>query len=135
MLRLDSTWLMAKKYARKIRRGLGLDPFHGLMRSDYKRVWNRRARSEQGAMIGVQGSACEADLRSSAPHTLAMLQECVGIYPDDVVLEIGAGVGRVGRVIAPLCREWIGADVSENMLAHIRRRLRDLPNARTVPSS
>jgi ubiquinone/menaquinone biosynthesis C-methylase UbiE len=58
--------------------------------------------------------------------------ETVGIKPTDVVLEIGCGIGRVGRVLAPICREWIGADVSENMINHLRQRLKEFKNVRTV---
>ncbi len=64
-----------------------------------------------------------------------MLQSYVGIGPQDVVLEIGAGVGRVGAALAPICKEWIGVDVAENMLAHIRQRLAAFDNVRTVASS
>jgi SAM-dependent methyltransferase len=40
-----------------------------------------------------------------------------------VVLEIGCGAGRVGTKLAPLCGQWIGADVSTNMLAFAREGL------------
>lgn len=48
------------------------------------------------------------------------------------MLEIGAGVGRVGASLAPLCRRWIGADVSRHMVAHMRRRLAHLDNVEAV---
>jgi ubiquinone/menaquinone biosynthesis C-methylase UbiE len=64
--------------------------------------------------------------------TVRLLKQCVGVRQDDVILEIGAGVGRVGAVLAPLCREWIGADVSENMVDYIQRRLQAFDNVRTV---
>ena len=52
----------------------------------------------------------------------------MGIRKDDVVLEIGCGIGRVGKLVAPLCRKWIGCDVTSNMLLLAAERLRDLPN-------
>jgi len=107
----------------------------GLGRSRYKDVWNTLATTEEDAKRFVAGYTDEAELARTAEHTRQMLQTTVGIGSDDVVLEIGAGVGRVGRAVAPLCREWIGADVSENMLRHLRRRLADLPNVRTVALS
>ncbi len=91
--------------------------------------------TEDAAKIAVSGYTDEALYASSAEGSLAMLQELVGVRPDDVVLEIGAGVGRIGAVVAPLCKEWIGVDVSENMLAHIRKRLAHLKNVRTVATS
>ena len=60
------------------------------------------------------------------------LLELVSIGAQDEVLEIGCGVGRVGLVLAPLCRLWTGADISANMLAYASRRLRDVNNVRLV---
>jgi SAM-dependent methyltransferase len=95
-------------------------------------VWDAQAGSEDAAKLAVAGYTDEAELDRTAAATLALLEETVGVRPADTILEIGCGVGRVGRVLAPRCREWVGADVSANMLAHARRRLADLPNARTV---
>lgn len=67
--------------------------------------------------------------------TLETLLRHVGLGKDDVVLEIGAGVGRVGAAVAPLCREWIGVDVSENMVGHMQRRLAGLGNVRTMATN
>lgn len=55
-----------------------------------------------------------------------------GLRPDDVILEIGCGVGRVGSVLAPRCKHWIGADISGNMIAHARERMRTLGNVTLV---
>lgn len=85
------------------------------------------------AKIAVSGHTDEALYKQTAADTLRVLRETVGVRPDDTILEIGAGVGRVGAALAPFCREWIGADVSRHMLAHIRERLAAFPNVRTVP--
>ena len=103
-----------------------------LQRAHYKEVWNACAANERDAMLHVAGYADEAEFQCVGELTRDLLLECVGVRPDDVVLEIGAGIGRVGRVLSPLCREWIGADVSENMLAHLRRRLSAFDNVRTI---
>ncbi len=34
--------------------------------------------------------------------------------------EIGCGVARIGQRIASMCREWVGSDVSVNMLRHAK---------------
>jgi ubiquinone/menaquinone biosynthesis C-methylase UbiE len=83
-------------------------------------------------MVSVQGTCDEDEFRRSALETRDRIVECVGVDPSDVVLEIGAGVGRVGSVMAPLCGEWMGADVSARMLAHMQHRLADLSNVRPV---
>jgi SAM-dependent methyltransferase len=101
-------------------------------RAAYARVWDAQAGTEAEAAVAVAGYADEAELAQTAAATLRSLEETVGLRPMDTILEIGCGVGRVGRVLAPRCREWVGADVSANMLAHTRRRLADLPNVRTA---
>lgn len=104
-------------------------------RAAYQQVWDAQAGTEDAAKVAVAGYTDEAEFARQADATLELLAGTVGVRPTDVVLEIGCGVGRVGRVLAPRCREWVGADVSERMLAHARRRLADLPNARTVAVS
>jgi ubiquinone/menaquinone biosynthesis C-methylase UbiE len=101
-------------------------------RGDYKQTWNRLSVREDDAKNGVAGHTDEELFAATAQATLALLQRTVGVRPTDTILEIGAGIGRVGSVLAPLCREWVGADVSENMLAHLRRRLKHLRNVRTL---
>jgi SAM-dependent methyltransferase len=106
-----------------------------LNRSHYKSIWNSVSGSEQDAKLAVSGFVEEERYRESGEGTVAMLKQFTGITPDDVVLEIGAGVGRVGVVLAPICKEWIGVDVSENMLGHIERRLAGMANVRTVATN
>jgi len=52
------------------------------------------------------------------------------ISPTDNVLDLGCGIGRVTRYVAPLCREIWAVDVSETMVRFARERLADLPNVR-----
>ena len=44
------------------------------------------------------------------------------------VLELGCGIGRIGRELAPLCGQWTGVDISANMLKHAAERLSHLDN-------
>lgn len=109
-----------------------ITPHLKLNRSQYKTIWNNVSINEDAAKMAVSGYVDEDLYKTTGEGTRDMLLHFVGINPTDTVLEIGAGVGRVGAAIAPLCKEWIGADVSENMLAHTRRRLKHLPNIRTI---
>jgi len=102
------------------------------LRSDYKNVWNSVSKVSEDAKFAVAGHSNEEQFRRAAEATVATLEWTVGIHSDDTVLEIGAGVGRVGACLAKRCRKWIGADVSENMLAHLRDRLAEHPNVETV---
>jgi SAM-dependent methyltransferase len=101
---------------------------HQATRSEYKKVWSALSTTHDQAKLHVIGVTEEDALRATGEQTLGFLQESVGIGKDDVVLEIGCGIGRVGRVVAPSCRKWIGCDVALNMLALAAERLRDLSN-------
>jgi len=101
---------------------------HQAARSEYKKVWSALSTTSDQAKLHVIGVTEEAALRATGEQTLGFLQESVGIRKDDVVLEIGCGIGRVGRVVAPLCRKWIGCDVASSMLSLAAERLQDLPN-------
>ena len=98
------------------------------MRSDYKGVWTALSDSLGRAKMHVSGTEDEAVFDVSGAGTTEFLLKNVGVEPTDVVLEIGCGVGRVGKHLAPRCARWIGADVSPNMLKFAAERLRDLPN-------
>src|ERR1044071_4193364 len=104
-------------------------------RSEYKKVWSALFSTENDAKLHVIGVTDEAALQATVEETLRFLQDGVGIGKEDVVLEIGCGVGRVGKVVAPLCRKWIGCDVAANMLSHTAQRLKDLSNVELVEIS
>ncbi len=106
-----------------------------MQRANYKDVWNGLSQTISSAKMHVAGTDDEAALETSTAHSLNVLRATVGFGPDDDCLEIGCGVGRVGRGIAPLVRSWTGCDVAPNMVAHANSRLRDLPNARAVEIS
>lgn len=100
------------------------------LRADYKAVWTSLSTTKEDAYMVVSGYTDEEKFHADAEDTLDILRATTGIRPDDVFLEIGCGVGRVGRVLAPLVREWIGCDVSPNMITLAGRRLIGLPNTR-----
>ena len=106
-----------------------------LARSEYKKVWSALSTTEDQAKLHVIGVTEEAALQTTGEETLKFLQDSVGIGKEDVVLEIGCGVGRVGKVVAPLCRKWIGCDVASNMLSLAAQRLKDLSNVELVEIS
>jgi ubiquinone/menaquinone biosynthesis C-methylase UbiE len=105
------------------------------MRSDYKGVWTVLSESLSSAKMHVSGTEDEAVVEKSGMGTTEFLLTNVGIAPTDVVLEIGCGVGRVGKHLARHCRKWIGADVSQNMLKFAAERLRPLSNVEFIELS
>ena len=100
------------------------------LRGDYKSVWNSLAGSKRDAYLVVSGYTDEDQFHADAEDTVDILRETVGVRADDVFLEIGCGVGRVGRVLSPFVKEWVGCDVSSKMLRLAGRRLLGLPKAR-----
>ncbi|MGH8982644.1 MAG: class I SAM-dependent methyltransferase [Acidimicrobiia bacterium] len=118
------------------------DPFHVRLervakppRAAYGQVWDSVSEDLEHAKLAVSGFTDEDTFALEADKTVRRLQRTVGIGREDVVLEIGAGVGRVGSVLAPLCKKWIATDASENMLRHTRERLADFDNVETVPTN
>lgn len=101
----------------------------------YRETWNHLAQTEESALLHVAGYTDEARIRFEAGRSIALLRDTIGIHSEDTMLEIGCGVGRVGRELAPLIKHWIGCDVSENMLTHARPRLAELPNVELVAIS
>jgi SAM-dependent methyltransferase len=104
-------------------------------RSEYKKVWSALSTTEDQAKLHVIGVTDEAALQATGEETLRFLQDSVGIGKEDAVLEIGCGVGRVGKVVAPLCQKWIGCDVASNMLSLTAQRLKELSNVELVEIS
>jgi ubiquinone/menaquinone biosynthesis C-methylase UbiE len=103
-----------------------------LQRRQYAEVWNALAASPREARAATSGEQEEPGLRRSAQAVHERLTELAGIHPEDDILEIGCGVGRIGFGLAPRCRSWTGADISPNMLAVAGDRLRGLSNVRLV---
>ena len=96
---------------------------------DYKAVWDNLSGTFADALfvVGYLDEDEEA-IRSNGKHTADFLRSVLQIEPTDRVLEIGCGVGRVGRELAPHCAEWHGSDISGNMIKFARARTEDIPN-------
>lgn len=101
-------------------------------RSDYKTTWERLAGSADDAKMAVAGYADEDQLHASGSRTAELLDQLVGINASDVVLEIGCGVGRVGKILSSRCARWIGTDISRRMLDVAAQRLRGCSNVELV---
>jgi hypothetical protein len=101
-------------------------------RAAYRDVWNAASQSLTDARFSVSGTADVDELERSGASTADDIVVEAGVTPTDTVLEIGCGVGRVGAKLAPRCAQWIGADVSDQMLGHAQRALPSLRNVSFV---
>ncbi len=110
-----------------------MTPFEN--RSNYKVTWNSLATSKRNAYVYVAGHSDEDQLHKSALYTIDILEKYVGVYPSDTILEIGCGVGRVGKVLSQKCAKWIGTDISGQMIVHAAQRLEGIDNIELVELS
>jgi protein-L-isoaspartate O-methyltransferase len=107
-------------------------PLTHLTRRQYAETWDSLAASQQDAYAAAAGQYDEHGLRTSANSTIANILELASVTDRDEVLEIGCGVGRIGRELASHCCTWTGADRSVKMLGHAADRLSELRNVRLV---
>ncbi len=102
-----------------------INPFPRTMRQ----VWDFAAGDADYAAHMVNGSPDEATLQRTGAKMAERLITALAIEPDHCVLDLGPGVARVGREMAPQVRRWVGADVSRKMLDRAAERMHHLPNA------
>lgn len=95
---------------------------------DYKDIWNNLSTSFDDAAFYVCCIDDEDEIRKNGEITAKFLQSVLQIEPTDKVLEIGCGIARIGRELAPSCGEWHGVDISGNMIAHAKQRTEGIPN-------
>jgi len=127
--RVDHLRIRRDQRRRDARAYVSLNPSQDqLSRSQYKETWQRVSADLDSAKISVAGYVDEESFATAARQTLEILEQTTGLHADDVVLEIGAGVGRMGPTIAPRVKQWIATDVSGNMLRHARQRCAGLEN-------
>lgn len=93
---------------------------------DYKTVWNRAADAD--AVDAIFTGASPEVFESSGRHDADRLRPF--FRPDARVLNIGCGIGRVERYLAPHVGELWGVDISGRMIAKARERLAQFPNVR-----
>ncbi|MCF3652116.1 class I SAM-dependent methyltransferase [Synoicihabitans lomoniglobus] len=104
-------------------------------RADYKNTWNELAQTPEEAFLYVGGTRDEAELDATAVHAINVLRATVGINPTDDFVEIGCGVGRVGKALSGIVKTWTGCDASGAMVSHANRRLESYANAKAIEVS
>jgi ubiquinone/menaquinone biosynthesis C-methylase UbiE len=95
---------------------------------NYKSLWDSKAHTMQDALIAVDGSGDETVARMTGAYSARQVTTALELTSTDRVLELGCGVGRIGRELAPHIGFWQGVDISPNMIAQARERLREFPN-------
>ena len=103
--------------------------------SSYKKYWDNLARTRQLAYFAVAGLPFgelpeEKNLDEHGKQTAQIIAQKLEIQPTDQVLEVGVGVGRIAKHIAPLCQEFVGTDISRQMIKFAQKRLSHLGNVK-----
>jgi SAM-dependent methyltransferase len=100
------------------------------MALDMKGDWNRRARDNARWYIATSVESDEPSFSASGARDVEHLFLDIEhlLHAQQAVLDIGCGIGRMDRHIAPRVRSLVGIDVSGEMVAQARARLADLGN-------
>jgi SAM-dependent methyltransferase len=102
----------------------------------YRAWWDENASSVERAVAATVPAADEEEYRSRGwngdtnSFGARQLIERAGLTAGSVVLEIGCGIARIGREMAPRVKEWHGADISPGMIRLARRRCEGIANVR-----
>ncbi len=99
---------------------------------NYSSFWNKQAATEEGAFAGVDGSASEDIVRMTGEWTANQVRQALQLDGSQSVVELGCGVGRIGRELMHDCAKWTGTDISGAMLKVAKERLQDFSHTEFV---
>ena len=96
----------------------------GQRSNTYKMIWDLYARNDAKNSIFTNATdeSFESSGRDDANRVARLVSE------DSVVLNIGCGIGRVEKYLAPRIRELHAVDISGEMISRARSRLEGLSN-------
>ena len=102
-----------------------------------KNDWDRRAKHHSRFWIATEDYETEAVFTESGKRTTSALLGSLNqrYQPDWNVLEIGCGIGRVMRPLAPYFHHITGVDVSGEMIAKSKKWLSGVANVKTLETS
>ena len=100
--------------------------FSRIFRS-YKLIWELAGLTKRTAMDAVlYGVKDEQEFWSSGERIAEKLRKFVD--KNSIVLDVGCGIGRIERFLAPYCREIHCVDVSRRMIKFAKENLKDYKN-------
>ncbi len=94
----------------------------------YQEFWDRQSETVEAAIRAVDGSSDETTVQLTGKWTANQVAHALDLQSGDRILELGCGVGRIGRELAAQCAHWVGSDISPNMLKAAAHRLAELQN-------
>lgn len=94
----------------------------------YKQAWEAVGKDAGWTFTMMNGSPDEATLQRTGGDMARRLVDALALTREQRVLEVGCGVARIGRELAPLVGHWHGVDISDPILKIAARRTAQLPN-------
>ncbi len=95
---------------------------------NYASYWNDQAGTAAGAVAAVDNSGSEDAVRQTGQWTAVQMRAALDLQPSHHVLELGCGVGRIGRELVEHVGHWHGVDISQSMLDVAAERLAPFSN-------
>src|SRR5579885_3666135 len=87
----------------------------------YRQVWNAAARNDaMTAILTPPDGSANAEAQFDQAGRLDAEWLRAWIAPDAVVLDVGCGMGRIEKHLAPYCARICSVDVSDEMIAKAR---------------
>jgi SAM-dependent methyltransferase len=96
----------------------------------FRRFFDRSVLRNEEASIAAYSLGAPEILQQVTDEIVGQLDEWNLLGPDQRVLEIGCGIGRMQAALAPLVAEIHGVDISPKMIEVARRRCTGMPNVR-----
>ncbi len=103
----------------------------------YKEFWTNVSTDWSNAVFAVVGTPFDREassdtLKLSGEPEAKILAQKLHLGPESRVLEIGAGVGRIGCHLTKIAGHYTGSDISSNMLEIARTEMGDAANVDLV---
>ena len=96
----------------------------------FRRFFDRSVGWNEEASVAAYSLGNAEILERVTQEVIDLLADWSLLGPDQRVLEIGCGIGRMQAALAPRVAEAVGIDISPKMVAAARRRCRGLANVR-----
>jgi SAM-dependent methyltransferase len=87
------------------------------------------------ASVALYSMGDETALDNATQDVIALMRDARLLGRDRAMLDLGCGIGRFVRALAPELRHVAGLDISQKMIAEAQRRCAHLANVRLAVSS
>ncbi|HEX6627284.1 MAG TPA: methyltransferase domain-containing protein [Gemmatimonadaceae bacterium] len=97
-----------------------------------ERLFDWSVQQSEEASVALYSLGNPELLEKATAEIVAQLSDWGAVTPENTVLDIGCGIGRMLIALAPRIRQVIGIDLSAKMVDAARRRCADLPNVTVI---